>query len=104
MADPVVTFINVLEGVQKIEAVLVGLEDRLSLVASRGNMIHSAGIFDAEGTGHEGRISEVKGKVKHSIPDPEISFNVYRHKDRRDVGHLIATPEGTFPHRTLDSK
>ena len=47
MADPIVTFINVLEGIQKIEAVLVGFEDRLSLVASGGNMIHSASIFDS---------------------------------------------------------
>jgi len=62
MTNPIVTFINVLEGIEKIEAVLVGFEDRLSLVASRGDMIHSAGKFDAEGAGHEGRIAEVKGK------------------------------------------
>jgi len=59
-----------LEGIQKIEAVLVGPEDRLSLVASRGDMIYCASIFYSEGPGHEGRISEVKRKVKHSIPDP----------------------------------
>jgi hypothetical protein len=68
----VVTLVNVLEGIQKIEAVLVGLEDRLSLVASRGDMIYGASIFYSERPGHEGRISEGKRKVKHSIPDPKL--------------------------------
>jgi hypothetical protein len=47
MADPVVAHIDVLEGVEEVQAVLVGFKDRLSLAASRGDMIHSASIFDS---------------------------------------------------------
>ena len=69
---------DVLEGVQEVDAVLVALEYGLPLIAPGGDMIHGAGIFDSQGTGHEKRISEVKMKVKHSIPDPQM-FREQRH-------------------------
>jgi hypothetical protein len=47
MADPVVPLVHVLKGIQKIEPIMVGPEDRLSLVAPGGDMIHRAGIFDS---------------------------------------------------------
>jgi hypothetical protein len=52
MADPVISFIDVLEGVQKVDAVLVALEDGLSFVAPGGNVVDCTGIFYAERTGH----------------------------------------------------
>jgi hypothetical protein len=42
----------VLEGVQEVDTVLVSLEDGLLFIAPRGDMIDSAGILDAQGTGH----------------------------------------------------
>ena len=65
MTKPIVSLINMLECVQKIDAVLVALENGLSLVTPGGNMIYSASVFDAEGTGHGKRISKQKRKVKH---------------------------------------
>jgi len=53
VADPVVPLIHMLEGVQKIQPVLVVLEDGLLLVATGSDMVECAGIFDPEGTSHE---------------------------------------------------
>jgi hypothetical protein len=53
VADPVVPLIHMLEGVQKIQLVLVVLEDELVLVATESDMVDCAGIFDPEGTGQE---------------------------------------------------
>ena len=75
VADPVVAFIDVLEGVQELEPILVGLENGLPLIAPGGDMIDGTGVFDSEGPGHERRISEAKWKVKLSIPDPETLLN-----------------------------
>jgi hypothetical protein len=47
MADPVISFIHVLEGIQEPYAILIAFEDHLPLVASRGDMIYSASIFDS---------------------------------------------------------
>jgi hypothetical protein len=55
VADPVIAFIDVLEGVQEVFTVRVILKYRLFLVAARSNMIDCAWIFYAEGTGHEAR-------------------------------------------------
>jgi hypothetical protein len=71
VADPVITLVDVLEGVQEVDPVLVALEDGLSLVTPRGDMIHRASILNPQGTGHEVRVSEEKRNVKHSIPDPQ---------------------------------
>jgi hypothetical protein len=59
-----------LEGVQKVGAILIALEDSFLFVAAGGNVIDSAGVFYTEGTGHTKRISEAKDKVKHYRPDP----------------------------------
>lgn len=54
-----------LEGIAKIDPVLVAFKDGLSLVVSGGDMVDGAGVFYTERTGHVARISEEKGKVKH---------------------------------------
>ena len=64
MANPIVPFVDVLEGVQEVIAVLVVLKDGLLFIAARRDVIHRAGVFYAEGTGHERRISEETEKVK----------------------------------------
>jgi hypothetical protein len=60
VTDPVVTFINVTEGVQKIDPVLFALEDGLPLIAAGSDMINSAGVLYAERTGHA--IENIKEK------------------------------------------
>jgi hypothetical protein len=64
MTNPIVTLINVLEGVQEVFAVCIILEDRLLLVSTRSDMINSAGIFYAEGARHEATIAEGNANVK----------------------------------------
>jgi hypothetical protein len=36
------------------------------------DVVHRAGVFDSERTGHGASISKREAKVKHSIPDPEM--------------------------------
>ena len=64
MADPIVAFVDVLEGVQKVQTVSVIFENGLFLVAARCNMVDCAGVFDTEGTRHKRRISKNKANVK----------------------------------------
>jgi len=58
VTDPVVAFTDVLKGVQEVLAIRVVLENRLLLVPAGGHMIDCARVFDAEGTGHDGTITE----------------------------------------------
>jgi hypothetical protein len=53
VANPIVAFINVLESIQEVLAVLVILKDRLLFVPAGGYMIDCAGIFYAERAGHD---------------------------------------------------
>jgi hypothetical protein len=52
VADPVVAFVGVLEGIEEVQAVLLVLEYGFLLVPAGGDVINSAGIFYAKGTGH----------------------------------------------------
>ena len=40
MANPIVTRIDVLEGVQKVDAVLIALEDGLLFIPPGGDVVH----------------------------------------------------------------
>jgi len=52
VANPVVTLINVLNGIEEVITILIVFEYRLLLVATGSNVIYGTGIFYAEGTGH----------------------------------------------------
>jgi hypothetical protein len=62
MTEPIVTLVDVLEGIEEVQTIGIGLEDRFLLVASRGDVIYGTGIFYAERTGHEAGIAE-KGAI-----------------------------------------
>jgi len=57
VAQPVITLVDVLKGVEEILAVLVVFEDGLLFVAARGDMIHGAGVFYAKGSGHGAKVA-----------------------------------------------
>jgi hypothetical protein len=61
---PVVAFVDVLESVQKVLAVLIGLKDGFLLVAARGYMVNSTWIFYAEGAGHGSTVTQYKAIFK----------------------------------------
>jgi len=50
VADPVVAFVGMLEGVEEVQAVLLVLEDGLLLIPAGCDVVDGTGIFDAEGT------------------------------------------------------
>jgi hypothetical protein len=64
MANPIVSFINVLECVQEVDAVLVVFEDGILFIAAGSDVIDSTGIFYAEGAGHAANLANNRGNVK----------------------------------------
>ena len=64
VADPVVALVDVLEGVEEVQTIRVGLENGFLLVPAGGHMIDCAGVFDAERTGHGRTLAEKRGNVK----------------------------------------
>jgi len=64
MTEPVIPFIDMLERVQEVDAVLVVFENGLLFIAARGDVIDSTGVFYAEGAGHEGNLANNKEYVK----------------------------------------
>jgi len=57
VAQPIITLVDVLKGIEEILAVLVVFEDGLLFVATGGNMIYSAGVFYAKRTGHSAKVA-----------------------------------------------
>src|SRR5574337_1098121 len=57
VAQPVITLVDVLKGVEEVLAVLIVFEDGLLFVAARGNMIDGARVFYAKGTGHGAKVA-----------------------------------------------
>jgi len=65
MAYPVVAFVGVLEGIKKVQAVLLVLEDGLLLIPTGCDVVNSTGIFYAKGTGHNvATVSQHNASVK----------------------------------------
>ena len=64
MTEPIVSFINVLERVQEVDAVLVVFENGLLFVSAGGDVIDGTGVFYAEGAGHAAMVSEKRANVK----------------------------------------
>jgi hypothetical protein len=64
VADPIAAFIDVLEGVQEVDPVLVAFEDGLSLITAGGDVVNCTGIFYAERTSHsDNKVSEMTANV-----------------------------------------
>ena len=57
MAQPVITLVDVLKGVEEILAVPVVFEDGLLFIAARGNMIYGTGVFYAKRAGHGANVA-----------------------------------------------
>jgi hypothetical protein len=52
VAQPIITFVDVLKNVEEVLTILVVLEDHLLFVATRRNMIHGTRVFYAKRTSH----------------------------------------------------
>ena len=55
---PVITFIDVLKGVEKVLSVLVVFKDGLLFVATGSNVVHGAWVFYAKGACHYATVSK----------------------------------------------
>lgn len=57
VAQPVVTLVDVLKGVEEILAVLVVFEDGFLFIAARGNMVYGTRVLYAKWTGHGEKVA-----------------------------------------------
>ena len=57
VAQPVITLVDVLKGVEEVLAVLVVFEDGLLFVAAGGNMIYGTWVFYAKWAGHGANVA-----------------------------------------------
>jgi ATP-dependent protease HslVU (ClpYQ) peptidase subunit len=57
MAEPVIPFIDMLKCIQKIDAVLVVIENGFLFITARGDVVDGTGVFYAEGSGHAATVS-----------------------------------------------
>ena len=64
VADPMVSFIDMLQHVQKVDAVLIVSENGLLFVAAGGDVIDSTCIFYAKGAGHAETLAQKRKDVK----------------------------------------
>jgi len=65
VTDPIVAFDGVLEGIQKVLAVLIIFEYGLLLVPAGCDVVNCTGIFYAEGMGHiDATVAQKKTNVK----------------------------------------
>jgi len=53
VTEPMIPFTNALKGIEKGIAVPISPKDCLSLIAPAGDVVDRAGIFYAEGAGHD---------------------------------------------------
>ena len=79
VTDPVITFIDPMESMKKILAILIVLENVFSIVTSTGDVINSARIFYAEGAYQISLVSRQDRNIKtkdltpmHSLCLPSI--------------------------------
>jgi len=79
VADPVVAFADVLEGVQEVLAIGLRLENGLLLVPAGGDMIDSASVFNAEGSRHRERIA----KNKRNVKSQDLTLSVPHRQQKR---------------------
>ena len=62
VTNPVVSFVDVLECVQKVLAVMVVLEDGFLFVAAWSHVIYRAGVLYTKRASHEATIAQKRGK------------------------------------------
>jgi len=72
VAQPMAALIDAREDFEKCLSVLVVFEHGFFIVAPVGNVLHDAGVFDAERTSHKESLSEVQSKVQHYRPEPKM--------------------------------
>ena len=93
MADPVISFDDMLESIEKSFPVMVILKNGLLLITARGYMIDRTGIFYAKRARHAATIAEVyaicnKRDLTLKTPEPRVR----RHASKRlDIYLMVGT-------------
>jgi len=64
VADPMISLMDMLQHVQKVDAVLIVSENSLLFVAAGGEVIDSTCVFYAKGARHAGTLAQKRENVK----------------------------------------
>ena len=64
VADPMIPLMDMLQHVQKVDAVLIVSENSLLFVAAGGEVIDSTCVLYAKGARHAGTLAQKRGNVK----------------------------------------
>jgi hypothetical protein len=64
VADPMIPLIDMLQHVQKVDAVLIVSENSLLFVATGGDVIDSTCVFYAKRARHAGTLAQTRENVK----------------------------------------
>ena len=72
MADPMISLIDMLQHVQKVDSVLIVSENSLLFVAAGGDVIDSTCVLYAKGARHTGTLAQKMGNVKTKDLTPNM--------------------------------
>ena len=64
VADPMIPLMDMLQHVQKVDAVLIVFENSLLFVATGGDVIDSTCVFYAKGARHAGTLAQKRKNIK----------------------------------------
>jgi predicted regulator of Ras-like GTPase activity (Roadblock/LC7/MglB family) len=64
VADPMISLIDMLQHVQKVDAVLIVSENGLLFVAAGGDVIDSTWVLYAKGARHAGTLAQKRDNIK----------------------------------------
>jgi hypothetical protein len=97
MAAPIVALVDMLESIEKVQAVGVIPEHRFLLVPARGDMIDCAGIFYSEGACHTGAtIAKNTRNVKlQDVTLKVLQFNSGEKGFKENFGFFMFNPDIT---------
>jgi hypothetical protein len=64
VTEPIIAFIDMLERVQEVDAVMVVFENGFLFITARGDVVDGTGVFYAKGAGHKRNLAKNKENVK----------------------------------------
>jgi hypothetical protein len=76
-----ISLIDMLQHVQKVDAVLIVSENSLLFVAAGGDVIDSTCIFNAKGARHTRTLAQKREECQNKRPDPNFDPN-FCHRGR----------------------
>jgi hypothetical protein len=88
VTDPVAALFDVLEGIEKIDSVLVTLEDSLLFITAGCDMVDCTGIFYSERAGHD---SQRVARKEANVNSKDLTLRCSLFRNTSSFWHYIAS-------------